>query len=248
MLIDTLKWRCWHPIPQKMEYTLGWGTAYKQEDVPYMANTGLFDANDKEIWESDIVFILTTDRTVDHLKFNYEGKCYCRRGSISYDPNHTSIRIWFNTPKDSEGEDLVCFDKEQRHVVGNIYEHPDLLTVTICTQCHTLNPKIPIAYTLTAFLCAECLKEINSKLKGDATKAFQIPTRNDFDISTMQELAKLNGTFDEGTWSYSSYYDGYCNFIWTPRNLQRVECLKVRIGQWVIREGHSWRVADEVDD
>jgi len=188
MLIDTLKWRCWHPIPQKMEYITG-NPGYPQ-DCNYMASTNVFDADDKEMWEGDIVFILaTSDRVQKFFKFNYQGASYAEQSFVSYNAYNSSLRLCINSPGYPVGKPLVDYDKKDIYVMGNIYENPDLRSARICSKCQTLDPQIPEC--VADPLCAACLKVSppldNSKPKSGKLVSMGLTERDITNAEKLQE-------------------------------------------------------------
>lgn len=90
----------------------GYGIAISREtsdEVILMQSTGLFDKNNKEIFEGDIVLVLDSPYTVfyDNERGSYRLKPHDDRWNVDYMSNF------------SHGGNF--------EVVGNIYENPELL-------------------------------------------------------------------------------------------------------------------------
>ena len=81
----------------------------KQSDVTLMQSTGLFDINDKEIFEGDIV------RIGKHLTTSI--------GVVRFD----KIEVCFKIRNELGGHYVTMFHASYFEVIGNIYENPELL-------------------------------------------------------------------------------------------------------------------------
>jgi len=142
MLVDNLKWRYWDIRTQRMGFLLPYRIGFDPDARKYMANTGLLDANDKEIWEGDIVFMgfdrgdYTEAQLERHAPdiFNYKGSQYYMRGSVEFKRDENTFMY---TELDDEEWTVDSLPQPQRFVVGNIYKHPTLLSMPICNICHT---------------------------------------------------------------------------------------------------------------
>ena len=87
-------------------------TWLKQSDVIIMQSTGLFDENDKEIFEGDVVETI-----------------YCEKlftGIIVYDQEETGFKA---TNGHDEYGNNFCYlgGNDSNIVIGNIYQNPELL-------------------------------------------------------------------------------------------------------------------------
>ena len=85
----------------------------KQSDVTLMQSTGLFDINDKEIFEGDIVRI--SMRIGKHLTTSI--------GVVRFD----KIEVCFKIRNELGGHYVTMFHASYFEVIGNIYENPELL-------------------------------------------------------------------------------------------------------------------------
>ena len=85
----------------------------KQSDVTLMQSTGLFDINDKEIFEGDIVRI--SMRIGKHLTTSI--------GAVRFD----KIEVCFKIRNELGGHYVTMFHASYFEVIGNIYENPELL-------------------------------------------------------------------------------------------------------------------------
>ena len=85
----------------------------KQSDVILMKSTGLFDINDKEIFEGDIVRISMRigKRTTTSI------------GAVEFD----KFEVCFRIRNDLGGHYVTMFHARYFEVIGNIYENPELL-------------------------------------------------------------------------------------------------------------------------
>ena len=80
------------------------------EDVILMQSTGLFDKNNKEIFEGDILG--TKDGLLD--------------GIVEY---RTDLGMWTNSLLRYNNFERLCSVASDREIIGNIYENPELLEV-----------------------------------------------------------------------------------------------------------------------
>lgn len=83
--------------------------AFNFQDAQYvmMQFTGLLDKNDKEIYEGDIV------------------ELYNHKGDVYYEKNCFLVRGYWMGSQDDPGDAFESL--EAMEVIGNIYEHPNLL-------------------------------------------------------------------------------------------------------------------------
>lgn len=111
--------------PQLCEIDLSWKGALGSEcfnlleDVELMQSTGLFDENDKEIFDGDIlkVKIMNGQSWLEIVRYNDEKAMFVSKEMKRKVPESPLYDL-FNT-------DLFVVE-----VVGNIYENPELLEVT----------------------------------------------------------------------------------------------------------------------
>ena len=82
-------------------------TAYPDE-IELMQSTGLFDKNNKEIFEGDILG--TKDGLLD--------------GIVEY---RTDLGMWTNSLIRYNNFERLCSVASDREILGNIYENPELL-------------------------------------------------------------------------------------------------------------------------
>ena len=87
----------------------------KQSDVIIMQSTGLFDINDKEIFEGDIVRISTSigKRTTTSI------------GAVEFD----KIEVCFKIRNELGSHYVTMFHVRYFEVIGDIYQNPELLEV-----------------------------------------------------------------------------------------------------------------------
>ena len=85
----------------------------KQSDVILMQSTGLFDINDKEIFEGDIVRITMQigKRTTTSI------------GAVAFD----KIEVCFKIRNELGGHYVTMFHARYFEVIGDIYQNPELL-------------------------------------------------------------------------------------------------------------------------
>ena len=85
----------------------------KQSDVTLMQSTGLFDINDKEIFEGDIVRITMRigKRTTTSI------------GAVEFD----KFEVCFRIRNELGGHYVTMFHARYFEVIGNIYQNPELL-------------------------------------------------------------------------------------------------------------------------
>ena len=90
---------------------LGFDDFYQPENI-WMQYTGLHDKNGKEIYEGDIVRCIYHD-------FNYDEREYI--GAVSYREDNCIFII-----SDGASTDYEWWN-EEKEVIGNIYENPELI-------------------------------------------------------------------------------------------------------------------------
>nr|DAN50039.1 MAG TPA: YopX protein [Caudoviricetes sp.] len=84
----------------------------RDENIILMQSTGLFDKNDKEIFEGDILFGHAGEDFWEIVEFDIEEGKWIRRD------------IWYNSKLD------LSENNEFMEIVGNIYENKEFLEVT----------------------------------------------------------------------------------------------------------------------
>lgn len=83
-----------------------------ESDIEMMQFSGLLDKNDKEIYEGDIIRSLSSyNQPIIH--------------SIIWDDDSVSFRAAYQSGNSSMSKKWI--DEFQKEVIGNIYEHSDLL-------------------------------------------------------------------------------------------------------------------------
>jgi uncharacterized phage protein (TIGR01671 family) len=113
-----IKFRFWNKLNKQMEYDNLKTNSYYQNpftrsDLVAMQFTGLSDKNGKEIYEGDIIRSMPND-----FEPEYSG-CW---SVIFSDGTFKADRT------DDQGETWIPYWTEgQIEIIGNIYEHPDLL-------------------------------------------------------------------------------------------------------------------------
>ena len=80
------------------------------DEIKLMQSTGLFDKNDKEIFEGDILG--TKDGSLN--------------GVVEY---RTDLGMWTNSLIRYNNFERLCNVAGNREIIGNIYENPELLEV-----------------------------------------------------------------------------------------------------------------------
>lgn len=295
MLIDTLKWRYWDNEKKEMGYSSPLGTAYKQDNFSYMANTGLLDANGTEIWEGDIVFFW--EGSWEDEKFYYRDVCYGLRGAVEYSPDQDRCppngKIYIididHEPKSCPH--LADFKKHHRVVVGNIHENPELLNTRICTKCYTLKIGETCSVRYSDQPCSKCeehqrdlsglfpidadlppwmgkwyIKAVDDKwykklheprAKPKTIEAFYLPPLK---VLRWAEWHEHMEQLKEWMVARGFYHrsDREAVVWWTDGALDAPPSRRVviktpdsemiaRPGQWIIKEGDTWRVADKLE-
>ena len=122
-IVRTLKFRAWHEgypntmVSAKMLYEDWAGEAllwkHQRQPVHTMQFTGLLDKNGVEIYEGDILGV----RSVG-------GEVFVEVGVVKFDDGDT-MAYWVDI--DEMGYTLCRTDKDDYEVIGNIYEHAELL-------------------------------------------------------------------------------------------------------------------------
>ena len=83
----------------------------KEQTPPVMQFTGLHDKNGKEIYEGDVVKVVTKD---------FDMPDAIDTGVVKFTRGHWQV----NSKEDS----YYLYGQDELEVIGNIYEHPELLT------------------------------------------------------------------------------------------------------------------------
>lgn len=90
------------------------------ESFVLMQFTGLLDKNGKEIYESDII---------DYVIQEYNGGVYVER-TERREVTYSDGCFWFVSEKGDEALGAVWREDDELEVVGNQFEHPELLELT----------------------------------------------------------------------------------------------------------------------
>jgi uncharacterized phage protein (TIGR01671 family) len=123
----------WNQIIHSTSYNLygGLWEIFKRHDthVP-MEYTGLKDKNGKEIYEGDIVALDGGGEKIPKCEVIFEYGCWCIKADWLDQDNHSNPELKYYTVFHELEDNKAFKDCLLVEVIGNIYEHPELIKTT----------------------------------------------------------------------------------------------------------------------
>jgi len=111
-------------IPQTIMVSVGSEMKHCPDDAILMQFTGLLDKNGREVYEGDIVkTVLIDDELIGTIEYGVPWGCFYL-GITNKHGSRIALHTVFEWLYEEEGDAIIA------EIIGNIYEHPEMLKET----------------------------------------------------------------------------------------------------------------------